>query len=80
MTQVNVHQAKTHLSRLIEAIESGSEREIVIARAGKPAARLVPVAPAQHLRRGLAKGKWNLSGFDADDAMIEAMFEGRILT
>ena len=77
MQQVNIHFAKTHLSRLVEAIDSGTEHEIVIARAGKPAARLVPVAPPQQLRRGLAKGHWNLSDFDADDKMIEAMFEGR---
>jgi prevent-host-death family protein len=37
---VNIHQAKTHLSRLVERVESGEE--IVIARAGRPVARLVP--------------------------------------
>jgi prevent-host-death family protein len=40
VTQVNVHEAKTHLSRLLERAEAGEE--IVIARAGKPIARLVP--------------------------------------
>jgi len=40
---VNIHQAKTHLSRLIEAIERGEE--IVIARAGQPVATLVPYQP-----------------------------------
>ena len=39
MTQVNIHEAKTHLSRLIERAAEGEE--IVIARAGKPIARLV---------------------------------------
>jgi antitoxin (DNA-binding transcriptional repressor) of toxin-antitoxin stability system len=43
MTRVNMLEAKTHLSRHFEAIESGAESEIVIARDGKPAARLVPV-------------------------------------
>jgi prevent-host-death family protein len=38
--QVNVHEAKTHLSRLLERVEAGEE--VVIARAGKPVARLVP--------------------------------------
>ncbi len=38
--QVNVHEAKTHLSRLLERVERGEE--IVIGRAGKPVARLVP--------------------------------------
>lgn len=47
MTQVNVHEAKTHLSRLLERVEDGEE--IVIARAGRPIARLVPYGarPAQ---------------------------------
>ena len=39
---VNVHEAKTHLSRLLEAVEAGED--VVIARAGKPIARLVPAA------------------------------------
>ena len=42
---VNVHDAKTHLSRLLERVARGEE--IVIARAGKPIARLLPVAPVE---------------------------------
>ena len=42
MQSVNMLQAKSSLSRLVEAIELGQEREIVIARNGRPAARLVP--------------------------------------
>lgn len=41
LKQVNMHEAKTHLSRLVEEVEGG--QEIVISRAGKPAAKLVPV-------------------------------------
>jgi prevent-host-death family protein len=41
MAEVNVHEAKTHLSRLLQRVAGGEE--IVIARAGKPIARLVPV-------------------------------------
>jgi prevent-host-death family protein len=41
MTQVNIYEAKTHLSRLVERVERGEE--IVIARSGKPVAKLVPV-------------------------------------
>ena len=41
ITQVNVHEAKTHLSRLLRRVLAGEE--IVIARAGKPVARLVPI-------------------------------------
>ena len=40
VTTVNVHEAKTHLSRLLEAVEA--REDVVIARAGKPVARLVP--------------------------------------
>jgi prevent-host-death family protein len=43
LESVNMHEAKTHLSRLVERVEGGEE--IVISRAGKPAAKLVPVAP-----------------------------------
>jgi prevent-host-death family protein len=43
MTQVNVHEAKTHLSQLLTRAEKGEE--IVIARAGRPVARLVAVRP-----------------------------------
>lgn len=44
MDVVNIHEAKTHLSRLLVRVAQGEE--IVIARAGRPIARLVPVAPA----------------------------------
>jgi prevent-host-death family protein len=79
MGYVNVHEAKTHLSRYIDAVESGAETEIVIARNGKPAARLVPIAsPEQEIRYGLAKGKWGLpDDFDRDNDLIQALFEGR---
>ena len=43
MAEVNVHEAKTHLSRLLLRVAGGEE--IVIARAGKPIARLVPIEP-----------------------------------
>ena len=45
MKPVNIHEAKTHLSRLIERVQAGEE--IVIAKAGRPAARLVPVEDAR---------------------------------
>ena len=41
---VNIHEAKTHLSRLLEQVQGG--KEIILAKAGKPIARLVPLAPA----------------------------------
>ncbi len=46
MKSVNIHQAKTHLSALLARVESGEE--VLIAKAGRPIARLVPVqTPAQ---------------------------------
>ncbi len=49
MAQVNVHEAKTHLSRLLKRVAAGEE--IVIAKAGKPIARLVPVEEKPKGRR-----------------------------
>jgi prevent-host-death family protein len=46
---VNVHDAKTHFSRLLEQAHSG--QEIILAKAGKPYARLVPLAPAAGKRQ-----------------------------
>ena len=45
MKSVNIHEAKTHLSRLVERVEAGEE--IIIAKAGRPAARLVPIDAAR---------------------------------
>jgi prevent-host-death family protein len=61
---VNVHDAKTHLSRLLERVERGEE--IVIARAGKPVARLVAIEPVL-ARRPLGKYRgqiWISDDFD----------------
>ena len=52
MSIVNMLEAKTHLSRLVEEVESGATSEIIIARNGKPAARLVAIgAPTQAGKR-----------------------------
>ena len=58
---VNVHEAKIHLSRLLEAVEAGED--VMIARAGKPIARLVPAALWTEPRvpgawRGRPPGRW----------------------
>lgn len=58
---MNVHQAKTHLSRLLEAVEGGG---VVIARARKPIARLVPVTTRTRPR---TPGAWQGQGWIADD-------------
>lgn len=78
METVNIHEAKTHLSRLIEDVASG--KEVVIARAGKPVARLVPYLPTRPTRRpGSMKGRLVApDDFDAPlpDEMLD-LFEGR---
>ena len=65
MRQVNIHEAKTNLSRLVDEVAGGDE--IVIARAGKPVARLVPIESSKEPRLpGLLKGKIRIAeDFDA---------------
>ena len=55
MVTVNVHQAKTQLSRLLAQVEAGEE--VVVARRGKPVARLVAFAPRGERRPDVLKGK-----------------------
>jgi len=76
MKTVNIHEAKTHLSRLIE--EAAKGEEVVIAKAGKPMVRLVPVASALEPRTlgALAGRVREQEGWWASDADIEALFYG----
>jgi antitoxin (DNA-binding transcriptional repressor) of toxin-antitoxin stability system len=80
VTTVNMLSAKTHLSRLVDALESGDETEIIIARNGKPAAILKAFAKNKGgVRLGLALGKYpelELEAFNALDADIEKLFDG----
>jgi prevent-host-death family protein len=78
MPTVNMLEAKSQLSRLVEAVETGSEAEIIIARNGRPAARLVAIKPATTGKRiGVAKGKFTVpADIDADEAAIAAVFAG----
>ena len=62
VVQANIHEAKTHFSRLIQRALAGDE--VIVAKAGKPLVRLVPVASAGPRRPGSAKG---LVEFMADD-------------
>jgi prevent-host-death family protein len=73
---VNIHEAKTHLSRLVERAEAGEE--IVIARAGKPVARLVPLGEKRPTRQlGAWEGRvWIADDFDEMDEEITRLFEG----
>jgi len=79
MPIVNMFEAKSSLSRLVEAVESGAETEIIIARNGRPVAKLVAIKPATTGKRiGVAKGKFVVPDtIDADGAAIVALFNGR---
>jgi prevent-host-death family protein len=78
MKRVNIHEAKTTLSKLVERVEAGEE--IVIARAGTPVAKLTPLAKARPRRRlGLLDGKFKIpDDFNAPlpESLLRA-FEGR---
>ena len=75
---VNIHEAKTHLSRLIDEVAAGAE--IIIAKAGKPMARLSPISvPARKKHLGLLKGRIKVAddfNMPLDDAVL-GLFEGR---
>lgn len=74
--EVNVHEAKTHLSKLLRRVRAGEE--ITIARAGKPIAKLVPIEPAPKRVFGLDRGLFEVpADFDAPlpDEVLDA-FEG----
>ena len=77
-TTINIHEAKTHLSRLVDEVAAGTE--IIIAKAGKPMARLAPLSsPARKKQLGLLKGKIKVpDDFNAplDDDTLTS-FEGR---
>lgn len=72
--QVNVYEAKTQLSKLLEQVEAGDE--IVIARNGRPVARLVPVQRTKPIRvPGGWEGRvWMAPDFDEPDPELEKLF------
>ncbi|HUF20212.1 MAG TPA: type II toxin-antitoxin system Phd/YefM family antitoxin [Burkholderiales bacterium] len=73
MGTVNIHEAKTQLSRLIERVKAGEV--VVIAKAGKPVARLVPATPAGLARKpGALKGRIRV-GRDFNAPLPEEMVE-----
>ena len=73
--KVNIHDAKTHLSRLVDRAAAGEE--ITIARAGKPVAKLVPYRPPVERRTpGSWRGQvWMAPDFDATDQQTISLFE-----
>ena len=78
MSQVNMFEAKSTLSKLVDQIEQGVEKEIVIARNGRAAARLVPVQVAATAKRlGVAKGKFKVpDDIDAHNDDVARLFRG----
>ena len=77
MKIVNVHQAKTHLSKLLARVRKGEE--IVLAKAGKPVAKIVPFEPAPKRRvPGSARGQFTMSDdFDAPlpEKILDAFYK-----
>ena len=75
---INIHEAKTNLSRIVEDVAAGAE--VIIAKAGKPMARLVPIEPQPRPKKlGLLKGKVRVPD-DFNEPLDEetlAGFEGR---
>jgi prevent-host-death family protein len=72
--EVNVHEAKTHLSKLLERVAVGEE--VIIAKAGKPVAKLVPINDKKRtFNFGSAKGEFVVpDDFNEPDPEIEALF------
>ena len=76
MTEVSVYEAKTHLSRLLRRVAAGEE--VVIARAGKPVARLVPVKRGRTREFGVDEGTFDVP-YDFNEPLPEEVlreFEG----
>jgi prevent-host-death family protein len=62
--EVNVHQAKTHFSKLLQRVTAGEE--VVISKAGKPVAKLVPITGPARRRFGMDRGVFEIpEDFDA---------------
>lgn len=76
MKNANIHEAKTHLSKLIESVLAGED--VIISKAGKPLVRLIPYQGATKPRTpGIWKGRIKIADdFDAESDEINAMFYG----
>lgn len=78
MCQVNIFEAKTDLSKLLALLEKKEENEIIIARNGKPVAKIILWEQAPVERRiGIAKGFFTVPvNIDEDNGLIERLFAG----
>lgn len=77
MKTINIHEAKTQFSKLIDKVMEGEE--VIIAKAGKPVAKLVPFKERRLINFGLLKGKIKIAA-DFDDPLPEdilSAFEGK---
>jgi len=76
--EINVHEAKTHLSKLLERVALGEE--VIIAKAGKPVAKLVAVQQPKTRIFGSAKGEFVVpDDFNEPDPELEKLFyEGNL--
>jgi antitoxin (DNA-binding transcriptional repressor) of toxin-antitoxin stability system len=71
----NMLDAKTRLSALVDLVERGELDEVVLARDGRAAARIVPLARSRRVRLGLAKGRFVMpASIDASDEEVRALF------
>jgi prevent-host-death family protein len=74
---INIHEAKTHLSKIVDEVAAGAE--VIIAKSGKPMARLSPIGALTPKKLGLLKGKVKVQD-DFNEPLDEeviAEFEGR---
>ena len=77
MKTVNMHEAKSSLSRLVDDVRKGLEEEVIIAVGGTPAARLVPYEGPPKRVLGIDSGLVTMSSdFDSDNDKIADLFEG----
>ena len=79
MQQINIHEAKTHLSSLVDKAAAGES--FIIAKSGRPLVTVNPyISPASYPRIGFLKGKISVpDDFDSmENVAIEALFEGSL--
>ncbi len=78
MTTVNIFRAKTTLSSLIEKLESGQEQEVIIARHGRPVARMTRLVGNPRPRIGVAKGRFKVpADIDVKNDEVLDLFTGK---
>jgi prevent-host-death family protein len=76
MQVINIHEAKTHLSRILAEVEAG--KSVLLARSGKPIAKLSPYQEEGQPEPGLWRGRIRMDpDFDNEDARIDDLFTGR---